>query len=51
ALGADSWARGAPMNRNTACCAGHMLMGTGSAYEQEHCLLRQAHAHGRGARL
>ncbi|MCI67062.1 hypothetical protein A2U01_0088320, partial [Trifolium medium] len=25
-----SWERGAPMSRNTACCAGRRLMGAGS---------------------
>ncbi|MCI52847.1 hypothetical protein A2U01_0074093, partial [Trifolium medium] len=51
ALGAGSWARGASMSRNTACWAGRRLMGAGSAYEQKHCLLRQAQAHGREAHL
>ncbi|MCI66910.1 hypothetical protein A2U01_0088168, partial [Trifolium medium] len=51
ALGAGSWVRGAPMNKNTACCAGRRLMGAWSAYEQKHWLLRQAQDHGRGARL
>ncbi|MCI94427.1 hypothetical protein A2U01_0115725, partial [Trifolium medium] len=33
---------GAPMSRNTSCCAGCRLMGAGRAYEQKNCLLRRA---------
>ncbi|MCI80370.1 hypothetical protein A2U01_0101641 [Trifolium medium] len=33
ALRAGSWAQGAPMSRNTACCAMRRPMGAGCAYE------------------
>ncbi|MCI87439.1 hypothetical protein A2U01_0108722, partial [Trifolium medium] len=33
APGAGSWARGANMSRNTACCANRRPMGAGRTYE------------------
>ncbi|MCI52461.1 hypothetical protein A2U01_0073705, partial [Trifolium medium] len=43
---AGSWAQGEPMSRNSLPAA-RRLIGAGGAYEQKHCLLRHAQAHGR----